>query len=105
MQENLCQHSSANEEFTLAQQDSVLTMRLTASLSVSCSITKDADLSWEDFTTSKAVFIPQLTLAQWPQQYMIMMANLFYSMEIHPMVITSHSKAILLCYSCLLTVP
>ena len=71
-------------------------MKPTASLSASRHVVKDADLTWEEFTTSKAIFIPQLMVAQWPQEFVIMMADLFYNVEIHPTVITAHGKAILL---------
>ena len=92
MQKDFCQLSSTDEEFTLAQQNNIITIKPTASLSTSHNIVKDGDLTWEEFMTSKAVFIPQLTVTQWPQEFVIMMADLFYNVEIHPTVITTMVK-------------
>ena len=89
--------STADDTFTLAHSEEGLSLHAASSSCPSCKVIPDADLSWEQFSTARTIFINEIQRAKWPPALTLQMATFLFALETHPMaLIAEYGKRVML---------
>ncbi|ETW77231.1 hypothetical protein HETIRDRAFT_421383 [Heterobasidion irregulare TC 32-1] len=70
-----------------------LALQAVSSVCTSCKVIPDADLSWDQFSSARTVYISKIQCTKWPTALTKQTASFLFALENHPMAcITDYGK-------------
>ena len=89
--------SLADDTFTLARSDDGLTLRSASTSRPSRKVIPDADLTWEQFTSARSIYIDEIQRAKWPVALTEQTVDFLFALERHPTAhILDYGKTVML---------
>src|SRR5271156_3516503 len=79
------QLTQADDTFSLAKVDDMVTLKSFSSIKASKNVVPDAELSFRQMSMAKNALIPLMAKYQWSQKAITAFAQLFTQLELHPL--------------------